>query len=320
MFEMENYKGLQFFHKDELMDTSMLEQMGYQKSEVVDWQDSKHISTYFCNPESTFAFIVSVWHLGTEDEFYIQMFVSRDILYKVGYPKSLHISSSKKEKKAYVYVREKGEKRQLLTAFIPARIKSVCTSYTTLNIIDSQTTRYYDSDMKKRPIIFPKSNKHSISVVNDVDKKYVLKIIDKKPTLDEVEISLKEKGFTVKSYEADYFILTKAFDTEVEAWKAAYDYEDCYYQELKFNPFADYMSQNFEVAYKALILDELSADDILKMALYDWRRDWSKIVKCNLEELYKRYEIPYIGVFTDANGSMVPDCSNLIEVEDFKLE
>ena len=42
MFELEDYKGIQFFYRDELVDTSMLEQMGYQKSEVVDWQDNKH--------------------------------------------------------------------------------------------------------------------------------------------------------------------------------------------------------------------------------------------------------------------------------------
>lgn len=317
MFEMENYKGLQFFHKDELMDTSMLKDLGYVRSAKKDWRDEKRVSIYYYNPERTYAFIISAWNLGLENEYYTQIIVSRDILEKVGFPKPLHISSNKVSQEAVIYV---GDKQRLITAFSPNRTKYYTTMYTTSNIIDSQTTRYYDPDMKKRPIIFPRSNQHSISVNTTLDKKYVLNIRDKRPVLDEVEISLKEKGFDLNFYSNDFFAVTKVFDTEVEAWKAAYDYEDCYYQELKFNPFADYMSQNFEVAYRALILDELSADDILKMALYDWRRDWSKIVKCNLEELYKRYEIPYTGVLTDANGSMIPDCSNLIEVEDFKLE
>lgn len=317
MFELEDYKGIQFFHREELVDTSMLEQMGYQRLDVTDLMDKFHITMYYYHPEKPFALIVSVWNLGQENEFFTQIIVSRDILDKLGHSKSLHIYSASNEKKAVVYV---GQRKQLLTVFLPKGVKIKCTSYTTLNIIDSQTTRYYDSEMKKRNIVFPSSKEHSISVNRDSNIGFILEVKDKRPVADEVERSLKQKGFRLRLCDADYFIATKVFKTELEAWKAKCEYEDCYYQELKFNPFVDYMSKNFEVAYRALILEDLTPDDVIKKALYEWRTEWSRIVRDNLENVYEHYNIPYIGVQTDANGSMIPDYSNQEEVENFIME
>ena len=321
MFEMENYKGLQFFHKDELMNTDILIQMGYQKSEVYNIHDCANRTTYFYNAERPFVFIICAWNINTDEEYYTQLIVSRNIVEKLGFPKTIHIENEKSTKKAVVYI---GQRKQLIKTFLPRRTQNIVTSYTTLNVIDSQTTKYYDEEMRERDIIFPNTTQHNISVMKTDDIRcndFLVEIIEKKLVFtDKILESLKQKDFKITSPDVDRFKLSKVFKTELEAWKAIWNYEYEYYQELRFDPFTDYISHNFEVAYRTLILDDLSVNDIIRMALYDWRRDWSKIVRCNLEELYKRYKIPYTGVLTDANGSMIPDCSNLKEVEDFKLE
>lgn len=313
MFEMENYKSIQFFRKEELLDAEILLQMGYQESSIYALLDCSHKTTYYYHPEKPFVYIVNGWNIGTENEYYIQLIVSRDIVEKLGFPKTIYMDCEKRTKKAVVYI---GERKQLIKTFLPKRVFSAVTKYTTLNIIDSQTTNCYNAELEKKGIIYPNSFQHSISVMKLLNG-YGMEIIDKRPSDKSIEEGIREKGYKFISLGVDFFRINKAFNTEYEAWKDVWKYECEYYQHLRFDPFADYLSHNFEVAFKVMISEEMTEEEVMKMVLYAWRMDWSKIVKLNLEELYDKYKIPYIGVESSRDGSMIPDYSNQEEVENF---
>ena len=159
--------------------------------------------------------------------------------------------------------------------------------------------------MCKEGIIFPKSVKRSVGV--SYKGSFELEIIDKR-NINTVP-KLRREGFRVAIFEGEYFRITKRFDTELEAWKAYGEYEKEFYKYLRFNPFTDYMSQNFDIAFKALILEELSIDDVIKVCLNEWKDDWEKIMRLNLQHLYEEYNIPYIGVLENAEGFARPNKS-----------
>ena len=146
---------------------------------------------------------------------------------------------------------------------------------------------------------------------------YGLEIIDRRPSDKSIEEDIKKKEYKFTSLGVDFFRINKVFNTEYEAWKEVWKYTSEYYQHLCFDPFADYISHNIDIAYRFLILEELTEEDVIKTALYDWRMDWSKIVRLNLEELYNKYKIPYIGVKSSSDGSMIPNYSNQEEVKNF---
>ena len=67
------------------------------------------------------------------------------------------------------------------------------------------------------------------------------------------------------------------------------------------------------------MLEELSFGDVTKQMLFDKREDWFFIMRHNLLPLYEKYNIPFLGVSTDADGSLIPDISNSDEVKNFRL-
>ena len=52
MFTLDKYEGMQFFKRDELVDTSRLTQMGYQKATAVGLLDKSHQTDYYYHPDN----------------------------------------------------------------------------------------------------------------------------------------------------------------------------------------------------------------------------------------------------------------------------
>lgn len=321
MYKLEDFRGINFFTKDELdkVDTDVLISLGYKliESSTI-FTKVLNKTYYYYHPEKPYVYVQCYF---ANIDSYTQLIISRDIVDNLKVIKRdsniIRIESDCK-KNAILFVRNK---EYLVRAFLPKSVRNYISAYTGMNIIDSKSTVYYTDEMSKKGIIFPKSNQRDVSVSAKINKSGVscfeLRIIDKYNV--HVVPRLRAQGFKVSTYQSDYFRIRKDFPSEYEAWVAYGEFQKEFYQTLRFNPFTDYLSDYFDLAYSVLILNERGLDDVIASALYAWRLDWRKIVELNLQHLYEEYSIPYIGVETNESGFMIPDNSNRDEVEKYKL-
>lgn len=308
MYQLDGYNSINFFTKEEIdsVDTDRLIKMGYKRigSSVLHTK-SRNVTYYFYNPAKPYVYVQCYF---ANIDAYTQLLISRSIIDELnmieGNTNVILITKANNDE-AILY---NGNKVYISRAFLPKYVRTYLTAYTYINIIDAKTTVYPSEEMLKQGVIVPKSAQRSISVkpitIQSGVVCFELEIID--TCNPNATPRLKEEGYKVRTYKADYFLLTKRFPSELDAWRAYGEYEKRFYKSLRFNPFTDYMSKDFDIAYRALILEELSTDDVIKICLDEWKDDWQKIMKLNLQYLYHEYGIPYVEIESDANGFARP--------------
>lgn len=307
MYKDDRFKGLILCTKEEFEDKTVEDKLiatGYQHLHVVSPHTSDNVTDYFYSDIKPFVFARCYF---ANKDIYAEFIISKKVANDMGLLdvdakiKPMIKINAWREGSFILYVRYADN---LFTSVRGKKCRSAVNKYTIYNIIDDGSIFTYTDELKKSELLFPASARHSISFESGL-MGYHLSIVDLISPNNSIVDSLNADGFKVRLTSAYFYSIDKWFSSEYYAVKAASEYQNKYYGELKPDFVKEYLSENFSKAISYLIFNDLSLRDIEEQALQAHKDDWRFICERNLEEVYEAFGIKYKHCKTGDNGELI---------------
>lgn len=297
MFKMDGITGVEFCTVDELVDNSVMEQLGFIRTEVSNFSHGhdRNITAYFYKEDLPYVYVEC--YIAKLDA-YTKLIIDKKKFEVLGMKDKVVVLNTGKGDGTRAVPSVSGGKTIKAIHKCGHENREVDHIGMSLNIITEESLRECNTKQNSRN----KKNLHAWGMYSDGT--FYIQINEVTGILSDKDIEeLRQTGFSVKVTKNKIHI-EKEFVNELDAIKELRAYEERYYGEYAFNPLND-MRGHVDAKIDQLIFGTKNEEDIIRELLADYSHDAVLIARYNLEKEYQSRGMQYNSGKVLSNGRFV---------------